>query len=61
MLKRMYIDRFIDATPMAKELSCPACSNVLGVYSIYKKENRPAYHLRVGSITKKVVDADELS
>lgn len=61
MLKRMYADRFIDLTPEGHGLVCTNCGQVLGNYIIYKKEDRPAYRLYAGSITKKVVSRDRLA
>lgn len=53
ILKRMYFDRISNLTPnFKKELSCPGCKEVLGVPIIYKKENRQAYRLFVGSVKK---------
>lgn len=60
MLKRMYVDRFIDAKPQAKDLTCSNCGQILGNLIIYKKEDRPAYRLYVGAVTKKVVSRDKL-
>lgn len=57
ILKRMYVDRMIGAKEAkgAKGLDCPDCKANLGVRMIYKKEDRPAYRLFVGAVTKKVV------
>ena len=61
MLKRMYADRFIDDKPNGKELICASCGQILASYIIYKKEDRPAYRLYAGSVTKKVVSRDMLA
>ena len=60
MLKRMYIDRFIDLQPSGKSLTCPTCKSELGIEMIYKKENRPAYRLFVGAVRKKIIAANNL-
>ncbi len=57
LLKRMYVDRFIDYAPNGKDLVCDTCNRSLGVLIVYKKENRPAYRLFVGAITKKIIGA----
>lgn len=54
ILKRLYLDRIQDYSS-SSNLSCPKCKTVLGVKIIYKKENRPAYRLFVGSVTKKII------
>ncbi len=62
ILKRMYVDRIMNAMkPLgAKGLDCPACKASLGVRMIYKKEDRPAYRLFVGAVTKKSVKSGDL-
>lgn len=60
ILKRMYIDRFIDAQPAGKELICPKCKTVLGQRMNYKKEDRPAYRLFAGAVNKKMVSKNIL-
>lgn len=54
-LKRMYVDRFIDAKPDGKVLECQHCSQELGLKIIYKKENRAAYRLFESAVKKKIV------
>ena len=61
MLKRMYVDRFIDLTPTDKNLLCQSCDRILGVLFNYEKENRPAYRLYAGSVTKKITAASKLA
>lgn len=61
MLKRMYVDRFIDVKPQGNDLVCSICDQILGNYIIYKKEDRPAYRLYAGAVTKKVVSRDKLA
>lgn len=60
ILKRMYVDRFVDFSPTDDELICQSCQRVLGCLINYKKENRPAYRLFVGAVNKKVVKAKDL-
>ena len=63
-LRRLYIDRIlkpksfsiIEKKPINKisQLTCPNCKRVLGVPYIFEKENRKAFRLFVGAITKKI-------
>jgi len=55
ILKRLYLDRILDYSTTASQLSCPKCKEVLGIRTIYKKENRPAYRLFMGAVSKKIV------
>jgi hypothetical protein len=54
-LKRMYVDRMSDPTPTIESLRCSQCGAILGTKIIYEKEDRLAYRLYVGSVTKKIV------
>lgn len=58
LLKRMYFDRIDGLSTASNKLVCPQCKEVLGIGIIYEKENRPAYRLFVGSITKKIVKSN---
>ena len=60
ILKRMYVDRFIDIKPIDYELICANCKRQLGVLINYKKEDRPAYRLFVGSVCKKIISHNNL-
>jgi hypothetical protein len=60
ILKRMYVDRFIDFSPNGKDLVCESCDRVLGSLINYKKEDRPAYRLFVGSVTKRLVSSRDI-
>lgn len=60
LLKRMYVDRFIEANPEGEQLICSSCDQVLGTHINYKKEDRPAYRLFVGAVTKKIVSRDSI-
>lgn len=55
LLKRLYADRIQDYSTSSSILSCPKCNEVLGMKIIYKKENRPAYRLFAGTVSKKIV------
>jgi len=65
ILKRMYLDRISDSDayvglvklPLKSvpELVCKNCSQKLGTPIIYEKENRLAYRLFVGAVTKKII------
>ena len=60
MLKRMYIDRFIDLKPKGETLICKHCQRELGKMITYKREDRPAYRLYAGAVHKKVISANTL-
>ena len=55
ILKRMYVDRFIEEQPNSSDLLCAACDRILGNKINYKKEDRTAYRLYVGAVNKKIV------
>jgi len=57
ILKRLYIDRIQELKDQESKLICPKCKEHLGTLIIYEKENRPAYRLFEGAITKKIVKA----
>jgi transcription elongation factor Elf1 len=61
ILKRLYVDRFIDTKPSAKLLLCDACGHELGMKTTYRKEDRIAYSLFVGAVKKKVTTRSALS
>ena len=52
-LRRMYIDRIIEKKVLisGKNLNCPK-GHLLGIKTIYKKENRPAFRMFVDSVVK---------
>lgn len=63
ILKRMYLDRIIDSNfegqqnkvlKEVKVFACPNCKQLLGIPIVYKKENRLAYRLFAGSVSKKI-------
>jgi hypothetical protein len=55
ILKRLYIDRIQNFKSQQSQLICPKCREHLGTLIIYEKENRPAFRLFAGAITKKIV------
>lgn len=55
ILKRLYLDRILSYSTTASKLVCPKCKEVLGIRTIYKKENRLAYRLFTGAVAKKIV------
>ena len=57
ILKRLYIDRIIGKQLRGTRLVCRSCRHVLGILTVYKKENRPAYRLFAGAVLKKIVRA----
>ena len=61
ILKRMYVDRFIDNVPQEKELTCQNCQHILGKKIIYEKEKREAYRLFVGAVTKKIIKLSDIN
>ena len=60
LLKRMYVDRFINTVASGDILNCSNCTTILGHKINYKKENRPAYRLFVGAVNKKSVSRNKL-
>ncbi|MFH1405117.1 MAG: hypothetical protein ABIH21_03410 [Patescibacteria group bacterium] len=57
ILKRVYLDRLTNKKlGVGKHLTCMNCKAVLGVYTIYEKEKRPAYRLFAGAVAKKIVN-----
>ena len=63
-LKRLYLDRIFAPENLANfqklpinkipNLTCSKCKSVLAIPYIYKKEQRKAYRLFVGAVTKKI-------
>lgn len=55
-LKRMYHDRIFNPkiSISNKSLKCPQ-GHLLGMKMIYKKENRPAFHLLADAVKKKII------
>ena len=61
MLKRMYVDRFIDIKPSGDKLNCQSCQRELGILINFAKENRAAYRLFAGAVNKKIISQNKLS
>ena len=63
-LKRLYLDRIFAPENLANfqklpinkvsNLTCSKCKSVLAIPYIYKKEQRKAYRLFIGAVTKKI-------
>ena len=64
ILKRLYLDRIVAPEGLeekgGKNLICPRCKILLGIRTIYEKENRPAYRLFAGAVGKEVIKGDQL-
>jgi hypothetical protein len=62
ILKRCYLDRFIDEKPQTKkEYKCKHCRELLGIYQPYEKETaRPAFRWLVAAINYTVVPISKL-
>ncbi len=54
IIKRLYIDR-IYGDIHSSSLRCKNCGKLIGNLTIYKKENRPAYAIQLGTIKKKII------
>lgn len=52
-LMRLYLDRLVDMEAKPEQLKCPGCGVILGHQYIYAREQRPAYRLIAGAVTKK--------
>lgn len=69
ILKRMYLDRIYgsqkysdlqNAPPKTiPKLACSGCKQVVGVLYTYAKENRLAFRLFVGAVTKKITNSNK--
>lgn len=60
ILKRLYFDRLVDLPVYPEKLSCKKCKTVLGLKIIYAKENRPAYRLFSGAVSKRIIKHNTL-
>jgi len=54
IIKRLYVDR-IYGNVKGFSLKCKKCNKLIGNLIIYKKENRPAYAIYLGTIKKKII------
>lgn len=69
LLKRMYLDRIYGSKVYSglensnlkrvPSLVCSSCKQLIGVPMNYSKENRSAYRLFVGSVTKKISNSQK--
>jgi len=65
ILKRIYLDRIFESNRYSglenkflksiTQLTCLKCNSLIGTPFIYEKENRLAFRLFVGAITKRIV------
>ena len=61
IIKRLYLDRiFSPQNIIDKNLTCKKCKTIIGVKTVYQKENRPAYRLFAGATEKKIVKGNKL-
>lgn len=60
ILKRLYIDRIAAPKLDGKSLVCRKCKTVLGIQTIYQKENRLVYRLFVGAVGKRIISQNNL-
>lgn len=70
ILKRMYLDRIygsakysgLQSAPLKTiaQMTCLSCKQVVGVPYNYAKENRLAFRLFVGAITKKITVSNKV-
>ena len=44
-LHRLYLDRIRNPSAQGEVLKCHSCTAQLGIYIIFRRENRPAYRL----------------
>lgn len=54
IIKRLYVDR-IYGNVNGSSLKCKNCDKLIGSLTIYEKENRPAYTIKLGTIKKKII------
>lgn len=54
MLKRLYLDRIVGQA----KTSCGKCKTVIGIRTVYKKENRSVIRLFAGAIEKRIIGTD---
>lgn len=70
ILKRTYLDRISNSEKFENlqhlsfneipQLICPNCGEHVGTPIVYKKENRPAFRLFEGAVSKKIVNLSEI-
>lgn len=57
IIKRLYVDR-IYGDVKGSSLKCKNCDKLIGDLTVYEKEKRPAYAIKVGTIRKRIVKSD---
>jgi hypothetical protein len=60
ILKRTYLDRMIGYDGAREKIICSSCNALIGNYYIYEKENRPAFAIIPGTVSKKIVKSANL-
>jgi hypothetical protein len=70
ILKRTYLDRIANSTKFENlqylsldkipQLICSKCGQHIGTLIIYKKENRLAFRLFEGAVSKKIVELNDI-
>lgn len=55
ILKRLYLDRIAGQG----KTNCGKCKTVIGIRTMYKKENRPVIRLFAGAIEKRIISTDK--
>lgn len=70
MIKRMYLDRIYGSKTCSNleqktlkglpQLVCPSCKQHIGIPMNYKKEDRLAFRLFVGSVNKKMIPSQKI-
>lgn len=57
----MYLDRMTEQSTDRDNLLCQQCKEILGKMIVYEKEDRPAFRLFVGAVTKKITKSNPSS
>lgn len=61
IIKRLYQDRILGLdVEDVKQIICKNCKSIIGTRTIYEKENRLAYSVPLGSISRKIIKASLL-
>ncbi|MBI2063653.1 MAG: hypothetical protein HYT65_01515 [Candidatus Yanofskybacteria bacterium] len=55
ILKRLYLDRIAGQV----KTRCGKCKIIIGIRTVYKKENRPVIRLFAGAVERQVISADK--
>src|SRR5690349_8812410 len=54
IIKRIYVDRIRGKRYNEQSIICSSCGNLIASLGVYEKENRPAYNVVLGTISKKI-------